>query len=298
MARHQAVLRAVSSKLNLGVLCAALGGAALLESTLVLALGVALFFGLVTREVHTGGRRLHHYSPRIPDGATFENMAIRLAVDGIHAAQKERLEAVRACSDDVLRLLDDVLRSSVALETAALHLARRTDRLHSYLTRKDLGCVRDTLYSIQQSAQLARSPAEREIYDAAAQSYAIKVETLTAIDMGIRVSIARLEHIRATLSVVPPRIVKLCASSADLADTSHVRLSDELRAASVELQEAEDRFHQLAQGVPDEPFSSPDSRARRSGGIRVAPPPDPAEEELAAADEPARGRRSSAHVAL
>lgn len=298
MARNQAVLRAVCGKLNLGVLCALTGAAAFLESSTVLVLGMAAFFGLVAREVYQDGRRLHHYSPRIPDGATFENVAIRLAIDGISAAQKERLEAVRGCSNDVLRLLDDVLRSSVALETAALRLARRTDRLHGYLARKDIACVRDNMYSAQQSAQLARTPNEREIYDAAAQSYALKVEALSAIDLGIRVSIAKLEHIRATLSVVPPRIVKLCATSADMGDNAYVRLSDELRAASHELLEAEERFQMLALGIPDDaPPPAHEARPRRGTGVRVAPALDPLEDVIEAEDTSPR-RRGATHAAI
>jgi hypothetical protein len=269
MARNQAVLRALSGKLNLGVLCGAVSAAALLESTVLLALGMAAFFGLVARDLTAEGRSAHFHSPRIPDGASFENMAIRVAIDGIGAAQKERLEAIKTCPDAVLRMLDDLLRNAVALETAALGLAKRTDQLHGYLSRKDLAGARDTLYSAQQSAQLARTPREREIYDAAAKSHAAHVETLSALENNIRVALAKLEHMRATLAIVPPRIVKLSAASADMADTSCLRLADDLCAATLELQEAEERFQMLALEAPEDAYSEPLARRHRPG-VRVA----------------------------
>lgn len=296
MARNQAILRALCGKLNLGVLCAAMGASAFLESGVLLMLGMAAFFGLVAREVYTEERRGHFFSPRIPDGATFENMAIRIAIDGIGAAQKERLEAIKACPEDVRRMLGDILRTAALLETAALRLAQRTDRLHGYMSKKDLACVRDSLYSSQQAAQLARTSHEREIYEAAARSYATKVETLGAIDQGIRVALAKLEHMRATLAVVPPRIVKLSAASAEMGDVSYARLSEDLRAASNELQEAEDRLHLLAlSGGMDDAWAEPHP-AHRSGVRVAAAPPEPPE-DVVEAEEPTRvAHRASSHV--
>jgi hypothetical protein len=295
MARNHAIQRALSGKLNLGVLCVALGAAAFLESGSLLAVGVAAFFGMVARDVYAEERRLHHCSPRIPEGATFENMAIRLAVDGISAAQKERLEAIKACPDDVLRLLGDVLRASSQLETTAILLARRTDRLHGYLSRKDMIGVRDNLYSSQQAAQISRSAPERAIHEAAARSYAVKVETLGAIEQGIRVSLAKLSHMHAALAVVPPTIMKLAAASAEVADPSYERLSEDLFAASGELQEAEARLASLV--VPgDEPWAEAPAGSQRSC-VRVATTPTEPAEDVLELEEAARpARRAASHV--
>lgn len=297
MARNEAVLRALCGKLNLGVLCVAMGAAAFLESSALLVVGVATFVGLVAREAHATGRRLQFVAIRIPDGSTFKNMAICAAIDGISAAQKERQEALDACPDELVGMLDDLLRSAGALEAAALRLARRTDRMHGYLSRKDLTGARDTLYSAQQAAQLARSPHEREIYAAAARSHAIHVETLGALELGVRVALAKLEHIRATLSVVAPRIVKLSAASADLADTSAMRLADDLHAASAELQEAEERFQMLALSGPEDPC--PDARAPApvTRGVRVAvATTDPGEDGSLAEEPPLAAHRG--HLAV
>lgn len=299
MARNQAVLRALSGKLNLGVLCTAVGAAAILESASLLLLGMATFFGLIARDVYSDRRRAHFHSPRIPDGASFENMAIRIAIDGIGAAQKERLEAVDACPDEVLGMLDGILRTAAALEDAALRLARRTDRMHAYLARKDLVGARDTLYSAQQSAQLARTPHEKEIYDAAVRNYALNVETLGAIEQGMRLALAKLEHIRATLAVVPPRIIKLSAASADLADTAYLRLSDDLRTAGAELLEAEDRFQQLALGAVEDLCAEPDSKVHRVGvRVSAATTPEPSVDDAPESEEPSRSAHRAAHLAL
>lgn len=286
MARNEAVLRALCGKLNLGVLCVAVGAAAFLESSALLVVGMATFVGLVAREAHATGRRLQFVSIRIPDGSTFKNMAICSAIDGINAAQKERLEALAACPDEIVGMLDDLLRSAGALEVAALRLARRTDRMHGYLSRKDLVGARDILYSAQQAAQLARSPHEREIYAAAARSHAIHVETLGGLELGVRVALAKLEHIRATLSVVAPRIVKLSAASADLADTSAMRLAEDLHAASAELQEAEERFQMLALSGPEDPCPDAGAPAPVTRGVRVAAATTDPGEDGSELDEP------------
>jgi hypothetical protein len=298
MARNQAILRALRGKLNLGVLCAATSAAAFLESSMLLLLGAVAFLGLVVRDVRDDERRKHFFSPRLPEGATFENIAIRNAIDAIGAAQKERLEAVRSCPEDVRRMLGDILRTAALLETAALRLAQRTDRLHGYLSRKDMAGLRDTLYSSQQAAQIARSQPEREIYEATAKSYAIKVETLGAIDVGIRVSLAKLSHMCATLAAVPPRIVKLSAASAEMGDVSYARLSEDLRSASNELQEAEDRFHALAlSGTMDDACSDSYRALHLRCGARIAPDSTEDTEDAIDLEDPVRpGRRAASHV--
>ncbi len=270
MTRNQAVVRALGGKVNLGALCAATGSAAIFESWLVLFFGMAAFFGLVVRDVRKVERRMNRSFPRMPQGAIFSNPSIRCTIEGIGAAQRERVDVIRTCPEEVLRMLDDILRTSVEAEAAALRLARRTDRLHAYLATKDMASVKETLYAAQQAARLAKTPHEREIYEAAARTYEIEVETLAGIEQGVRVALAKLENLRAALAVVPPRIMKLSATSADLGDMSFSRLFDELRIASVELEEAEARFLVLARGAETDAAAEYVRAAPLTGAVRIA----------------------------
>ncbi|MEZ4293729.1 MAG: hypothetical protein R3B70_02045 [Polyangiaceae bacterium] len=294
MTRNQALLRALGGKLNLGVLGAAMSAAAFLQSGAVLLAGMAAFLGLVTRDVVASGRRLHCFSPRIPDASTFHNIAVRNVIDGLHAAQRERMEALLVCPDDILTMIDGTLRTVVQLELAAVRLARRTERMHAYLSRKDVARERELLYAAELAARHARSPDERESYEAAARSCAVEVETLGSIELGMRVAIAKLENIRATLAVVPPRLVKLCAASADLADTLYFRLGDDLRGASTDLSEVEERFHTLSRSGGGEPCYVYDIAAPgASSCLRVTLGADPSEDLPDSPEEPAR----AAHTA-
>jgi len=247
MTRQQAIFRATFGKLNLGALCLATGGAALLESWALLVSGMALFTCLTFWDVHGNRHRLVPSPPRIPDGCTFKNVTVRSAVEAIGAAQKERLRVVDECADDVLLMLDDLLRTASEIEVTAIRLARRADRLHGYLTSNELCFVRGAHYSAEQSAAAAKTPGERDAYDAATLAYAMEIETLEGIDTGMRVALAKLENIRATLASIPPRIVRLQGASAELGDAASMRLADDLLHANGKLDELEQHLRTVAQ---------------------------------------------------
>lgn len=298
MTRNQAVVRAFGGKVQLGALCAAAGGAAVFESWLLLVLGMATFVGLVVRDVRAREVEKRPRAPRMPQGSTFANPSIRGAIDGIGAAQRERVDVLRTCPEDILRMLGDVLRASGDAEAAALRLARRTDRLHGYLASKDMASVKETLYAAQQSARLAKTPREREIYEAAARAYETEVETMSAIDLGVRVAVAKLENIRAALAVVPPRIVKLSATSAELSDLAFPRLSDELRTASEELEDAEARFLVLARGAEREANLEYGRAVPAQGAVRIAVMKADPSEELLELDGLAQSEHACARHAI
>lgn len=247
MTRDQALLCALRDKVNIGLFCATAGLSVALASWLTVMIGTILLSGVLLWSSERHRRRIQRNPPRIPDATAFDHGLIRGAMEAIGEAQKERMEALDACPESMLSSLDGILATAAQAETAALGLARRTDDLHRYLSTKDLGRVRARLYAAQESARTSRTPTERESYEAAAGAYELEAETLSAIDRGVRVAIARLENIRATLSAVPPRIVKLRTANAELGDFSYARLSREVHAAGSDLDEAETHLHAFAQ---------------------------------------------------
>lgn len=246
MMRDQALFRALRDKVNLGVFCATAGVSAALSSWMILFVGVFTMATLLLWSVDRQRRRLQRDPPRIPEATTFENGLVRGTIEAIAEAQRERLEALDACPTAMYGALDGILTTASLAEKAALGLARRTDDLHRYLTTKDLGRVRARLYAAEEAARTSRSPSEREGYQAAVTAYEIEAATLSAIDIGVRVAVARLESLRATLSAVPPRIVKLRMASAEIADASQTRLAREVTVAGADLEEAESHLHAFA----------------------------------------------------
>lgn len=247
MTRDQALLRALRDKINIGLLCATAGVSAALASWLTVMIGTILLSCVLLWSTDRHRRRIQKEPPRIPDPAVFDHGLIRGTVEAIGEAQRERLDALDACPEGMLSTLDGILVTASQAEAAALSLARRTDDLHRYLSTKDLSRVRARLYAAQECARASRSPTERESYEAAAAAYELEAETLSAIDRSVRVAIARLENIRATLAAVPPRIVKLRTASAEVGDASFTRLSRELCAAGSDLDEAESHLLAFAQ---------------------------------------------------
>lgn len=246
MMRDQALFRALRDKVNLGVFCATAGASAALSSWMILFVGTLMMATLLLWSVDRHRRRIQRDPPRIPDAATFENGLVRGAIEAITEAQRERLDALDACPNAMFGALDGILTTAALAEKAAVGLARRTDDLHRYLCAKDLGRVRARMYAAEEAARCSRSPAEREGYQAAASAYEVEAATLSAIDVGVRVAVARLESLRATLSAVPPRIVKLRMASAEIADASQTRLSREVTVAGADLEEAESHLTAFA----------------------------------------------------
>jgi hypothetical protein len=297
MTRNQAVLRAFGGKLNLGALCVAVGSAAALQSWLVLLTGMAMFAGLIFADVRSDRRRLQLSPAKIPDGSAFKNGIIRAAVEAIGAAQKERLEVLDTCPDDILGMLDGILRAAAEVEAAALRIARRAERLHGYLCTKDVAFVRSTLRTAQEAAEHARTPCEQQSYEAAARTYEVEVATLEGIERGMRATLAKLEHIRATLTAVPPRIMKLLATSADMEDASYLRLSEDLHRESGELDEVEQHLHALSRGGGGELGIECRRIASGNGDLRILRvAPEPGGEPVELDEPPSVEQRRSHHL--
>lgn len=298
MTRDLALLRALRDKVNIGVLVATGGASAVLASWLALFVGSLVVSGLLLWSVERHRRHIQRHPPRIPDAATFENPLVRGVIEALAEGQKERLDALDACPEAMLVALDGILSTAALAETAALGLARRTDDLHRYLATKDLGRVRSRLYAVEEAARASRSASEHEGYEAARSAYEIEAATLTAIDVGVRVAVARLESLRATLAAVPPRIVKLRMANAELSDTSYMRLSREVRLAGAELDEAESHLHAFARGSDPDLLLDCTVAVGAHPGPRFAPaprePPDPLDGEEAFAVT----RRDSGHLGV
>jgi hypothetical protein len=248
MMRCRAVLRVFGGKVSLGALCAAAGCAAVWESWSVALAGIAVIAGLVLWDVRASSKKLLKRPPHLPDGTTFKHGLVRSVMEAISSAQKERMEVADACPSELVTVLEGVMRTAADVETAALCLARRTDSLYDYLSTKNAAHVRTALVAAQEAASAARTPPERESYEAAAQAYAIEADALGSIDMALRVGLARLESIRAMLVAIPSRIVKLQTASAGMNDASFQRITGELRIAGNELDETERHFRELCVG--------------------------------------------------
>ncbi len=292
MTRDQALLSALRDKVNIGLFCATAGVSAALASWLAVMIGTIILCGLLLWSTDRHRRRIHKNPPRIPDAATYDHGLIRGAMEAIGEAQKERLDALESCPESMLASLSGVLTTAAQAESAALGLARRTDDLHRYLSTKDLGRVRARQCAAQESAQASCTSTERESYEAAAAAYELEAETLSAIDRGLRVAIARLENIRATLAAVPPRIVKLRAAHAELGDCSYTRLSKDVHAAGSDLDEAE--THLQAFALAGERESGLGSFAR----VCVSNPQLEEIEAMAVEEAMAIGRRESRSLRL
>lgn len=295
MTRNQAVLRALGGKLNLSAFCLAASGAAILQSWLMLMSGMTMFAGLVFWEVHSKRHRIQRRPPRIPDGSSFKNGTIRCAVEAIGAAQKERLDVLDTCPDEIVAMLDGILRTSAEVEGTAIRIARRADHLHGYLVAKELSFVRGTLHNVQQCAAMAKTAHERENYEAAARTYEIEVETLGGLELRIRIALAKLENIRATLAAVPPRIMQMQATNAEMGDASCDCLSDDLLRANDELDEVEQHLHALSQTGDAELGIENDRSPAAPRDLRIARMPGEPDREALELDELYAGEILSSH---
>lgn len=254
MPRHKAVLRVLIDKRNLAI-AGGVATASVFFGLWVIGLGVAVLALLASWDIARGRHIGKPEAPRIPDASGFRHALIRSALESIGEAQRERVEIAEACPIALRAMLQGTLRSAAAVEKTAVRLARRADKLHRYLTQKDVGLVRAALAAAQQAALSARSEIERESYEAAARAYEEEAATLASIDVGVRATVARLENIRATLASVPPRIVKLDAATADIGDPVVACLPGDLRGATselAELEEAEDHLAALSLASEDD----------------------------------------------
>lgn len=292
MTRDQALFCALRDKVNIGLFCATAGVSVALASWLTVMIGTIMLSGVLLWSTDRHRRRIQKNPPRIPDVAAFDHGLIRGAMEAIAEAQRERLDALDACPEGMLASLDGILSTATQAEAAAVGLARRTDDLHRYLSTKDLGRVRARLYAAQESVRTARTVTERESYEAAATAYELEAETLSAIDLGVRVAIARLENIRASLASVPPRIVKLRTANAELGDLSYSRLAKEMHAAATDLDEAETHLHAFAQAGEREAAFDCGSMSPLITRVRVSRP-DGDIEALAAEEAMAMAARES-----
>ncbi len=296
MTRDQALLRALRDKVNIGVFVVTGSVSAALASWLALFVGSLLVSGVLLWSVEKHRQRIQRHPPKIPDAAAFENGLIRGVIEALAEAQRERLEALDACPETMLGSLDGILTTAALAETAALGLARRTEDLHRYLSTKDLGRVRARLYAAEEGARTSRTASEREGYQAAMSAYEVEAATLSAIDMGVRVAVARLECIRATLAAVPPRIVKLRMANAELSDASYMRLSREVRVAGTELDEAESHLHAFAMSSDPDLLLDCNVTIPARPGARFASVPREGAESLEAEEAFAAVRQDQGHL--
>lgn len=294
MMRDQALFRALRDKVNLGIFLLTTGASAVLSSWVILFVGTLALATLLLWSVDRQRRRIQHHPPRIPDVASFDNGLVRGAIEAIAEAQRERLDALDACPTAMSGALDGILTTASLAETAAIGLAKRTDELHKYLCTKDLGRVRARMYAAEEAARSSRTPAEREGYQTAVTAYEAEATTLSAIDLGVRVAVARLESLRATLAAVPPRIVKLRMASAEIADVSQARVARDVTIAGAELEEAESHLSAFARGDNadlwmDCSVKVPVRAGQRFAAVTREPmEPQEGEEGFAAAAEPQR----------
>ena len=243
------VLASVTNTLNLVVMGTAAGGAAVMHSLPILAIGGAAFTALVAWDIVTGKRTKGGASPReeLPEEKELTDLGLREIVRSLEEGRRKLDAVLEETPDSVKGYLDSVMASMTQMEDGSARLIHHAEALTRYLATTDRKVVIDEIKKLNSKASAARDEETRQQYAHARKLREEQASALDDIEAAHERVMSNLSRIVATLEGLSPKIVRMRALDAQAMDALSGNMSDELGRVNDDMAVFEETLQSLGE---------------------------------------------------
>lgn len=244
--------RAAAVPLNLGVLAAAIIGAAVFASWPIAAIGGVAYAALMASDISSPEFRARVLRGRarareLPAPRTIVDPATRAAVERIAAARRHLDGVVKQVPERIARNVRTALAAVDELVGHGAALAQRAEELARYVASADATAARRDADELTQRARATRDAATRASYEAAAAAAHERLTALADIATARERVLAHLAQIESAIAAVPAKLVRLRALDDQASDALTGDVGAELERMNIDLRAFEDALVDIAE---------------------------------------------------